>query len=146
MVSPLDAEHPERLVGLCRREAPPGQAQRHRDVLARGERRPEVPALEDDRDLARPVLGELLFSEACQRAAERADLAGRRLVEPGGQVEHRALARARGAEDGDRLALLDAVDLEDVMELERSPGDLLTCLGLLVEAPYLHRKLSIISR
>jgi hypothetical protein len=36
--------------------------------------------------------------------------------------------------------------LEDVVQLERPPLDLLLTLGLLVEAPYLHRKLSTMSR
>ena len=39
-----------------------------------------------------------------------------------------------------------AEDLEDVVELDRTELDLVAVLGLAVEAPYLHRKLSIISR
>jgi hypothetical protein len=76
-------------------------------------------------------------------------------------VKHRALARAGWAEKSDDLALLDPqieppqrnglrrarpVDLEDVVEFERAERDLLAPVGLAVEARYLQRKLSIISR
>ena len=50
----------------------------------------------------RAVRGELALVEPCERAAEDAHLAGRRLVEPGGEVERRALARARRPEDARR--------------------------------------------
>ena len=76
-------------------------------------------------------------------------------------MEHRALAAPRRPEDGDELARLDpkveapegdrlrgagAKDAKDVAKLECAPGDLLLALGLPVEAPYLHLKLSIMSR
>src|SRR2546423_15006869 len=75
-------------------------------------------------------------------------------------MEGRALSRPGGAEQRNELARLDpqleaaerhrlrgarAKDLEDVVELERAEGDLLALARLSVEAPYLHRKLSIIS-
>jgi len=76
-------------------------------------------------------------------------------------VQEGRLPRAGRAQHGDELPGVDsqveaaqrddirlarAEDLEDVMELERPPLDLLLTLGLAVEAPYLHRKLSTISR
>ena len=71
------------------------------------------------------------------------------------------LPRTGRPEDGDQLAAFDAQvepaqcndirlaraeDLEDVVQLERPPLDLLLTLGLAVEARYLHRKLWTISR
>ena len=102
-----------------------------------------------------------MLAQRRQRAAERPHLAGRGTVEPGREVEHRALAGAGRAEDRDELPRLDAqveaaqrdglgrpgaVDPEDVAQLERTPRDLVLDLGLAVEAAYLHRKLSIINR
>jgi hypothetical protein len=42
--------------------------------VANGERRPEVAALEDDRDLARAVVGELRVVEPRERTAEADDI------------------------------------------------------------------------
>ena len=76
-------------------------------------------------------------------------------------MQRRALARPGRPEQRDELTRLDpqleaaqrhrlrragAEDLEDVVELERAERDLLTAFRLAVEAPYLHRKLSIINR
>jgi hypothetical protein len=47
----------------------------------------------------------------------------------------------------DGLDRAGSVDLEDVHELQRTPRDVLALLlRLAIEAPYLHRKLSIIRR
>ena len=137
------------------------QPQRDAYVLARRQVRPQVPVLEHERELVRAILGELGIVQARKRSPGNAHLAGRRLVEPGGEVEKGRLPRARRAENRDELALVDpqvetpqrnyvviacAEDLEYVVQLERPPLDLLLTLWLTVEAPYLHRKLSLISR
>src|SRR5207248_5850307 len=133
-----------------------GKAQPECDVLLCAQSRPQVPALEDDRYLARSVPGELRLAEPRERAAERADVARRRLVEPSCQVQRRALARAGRAVQRDELARLDAQvepaqrdrlhgtgakDPEHVVELERPKRKLLSPFGLSVKAPQLHRKL-----
>src|SRR5207237_9557904 len=79
----------------------------------------------------------------------------------GGQVQCRALARARRPEQRDELARLDArveaaqrdrlrrarsEDLEDVVVFERSEHDRIVPLRLAIEAPQRHVKLSIINR
>jgi hypothetical protein len=76
-------------------------------------------------------------------------------------MQRRALARPGRPQERNELAFLDpqaqpperdglgrarAVDLEDVVQLERPEGQLVSLLRLTVEAPQLHRKLSIISR
>src|SRR5207249_774774 len=102
----LVAQPPQRveddvLVGRVergRRVALAAQPQRDGDVLRRRELRPEVAALEDDRDRTAPVLGELSLSEPAERPAQRAHLTGRRLVQPGGELERGALPRAGRAE------------------------------------------------
>src|SRR5262249_49396690 len=139
--------------------APSGESQSEGDVLSRAERRPEVSALEHDRNASRAIGGQLRLAEPCERAPTRDDVAGRRLLQPGGQVQRRALARPRGAQERDQLAFLDPqaqpperdglgrprpVDLEDVVQLERPEGQLLSLLRLPLEPPHFPRKLSII--
>src|SRR5205807_7586037 len=51
----FEAKARKRAVGF----ASSGQPQCERDVLAGRQARPEIPTLEDDRDLARPIVGEL---------------------------------------------------------------------------------------
>ncbi len=130
--------------------------------LERRQGGPEVAALEDDRDVAAAIRGELGFVEQPERAPARPHLAGGRHVEARGELQHGALPRAGRAEDGDELTGLDpqvqpaqrdrlgragAVDLEDVVKLERAPADLgALFLRLAVEALYFHLKLSIINR
>ena len=158
--APVQPERRQSPVGLGGRIPPAGKAKGELDVLAGRKIRPQVAALEHESDLGRPVGGELLLTEPRQRAAERADLTRRGLVEAGRQVERRALARARWPEDRHQLARLDAklepaqrhclggagaVDLEHVVELERPEGDL-RAFRLAPEASHLHLKLSIISR
>ena len=122
-------------------------------VLQRRQLGPEVRALEDDRDLPRAVVRQLRLAEAGERAAEPTNLAGRGLVQPGGEVQRRALPRSRGAEQRDQLAGVDPkveaaqrdglrrprpIDLEHVVELERAEARL-RALGvrLAVEACHL---------
>ena len=139
----------------------PRQPQGEQNVLAGGQRWPEIAGLEDQGERLRPVFRELGLVQSGERASIDPHLAGRRLLEARRQVEERGFARARRTEDCDELAALDtevespqrddicaagSEDLENVVELERPPFDLLLKLGLPVETPYLHRKLSIISR
>jgi hypothetical protein len=158
----LQPERPERAAGAPFGVVHARHAQRDRDVLLRRQRGPEVVALEHDGQVACPVAGQLVLVQAAQRAPERAHLARRRLVQPGGQAHEGGLAGARRPEHGNQLAGLDAqvqasegdgldraraVDLEDVVELERGPFDVrVALLGLEVEAPHSHLKLWIISR
>src|SRR5438132_593897 len=82
---------------------PSGELQRERDVLAGRQRWPEVPALEDDRDLARAIVGKLGVVESRERAPEADDVAGRRLVEPGGEMERCALTASGRTEQRHEL-------------------------------------------
>ena len=63
---------------------PAGKAQPEHHVLACAQLGPQVPVLEDDRDVTRPMLGELGLAQAGERAAEHSDLAGGGLIEGGG--------------------------------------------------------------
>ena len=108
-----------------------------------------------------PVRRKLPLVEPPERATEHPHLAGRRLVEPGRELQHRRLPAPGRSEHGEERAGLDpqvepaqghgldrsrAVDLEDVVQLERAPDDLDRLLRLSVEAPQRHRKLSAIRR
>src|SRR5580765_3050079 len=132
-----------------------------RDVLSSSQEREQVLALEDDRHAVRAERCQLGLVEPIQRLAERAHLTGRRLLEPGGELQEGALARSGRPEHGYVLALLDAqveaaqgdglcrpraVNLEDVVELERRRGPFLFTRWLAVEARHLHLKLWIMSR
>src|SRR5581483_4061161 len=158
----LQVERVERALDrIPKTAAAAGETQSEQHVLARAQLAPQVPALEDNRDPARPVVGELPLAQARQGTAEDPDITGRRLIEGGREVKGGALPGARGAEQRHELARLDAEvepaqgdgfgaagaeDLEDVVELERAEGDLVAPLRLVVKARYLHRKLSIINR
>jgi len=100
------------------------------------------------------VFGQRRLVKRRQRAPEGADLARRGRVQRRGEAEQAALAAARRADDPDQLSLGDleveaaegnrlgragAVDLEDVVELERGPIDALL-LGLDVESSELGGK------
>ena len=102
-----EPEDLERAVGAPLDVGLAGKAQRHRHVLVRRERRPEIVVLEDNPDLARPVFRELDFVKPDQRAAEYPDVARGGLVQAAGEVQHRALAGAGSAEDCDQLPGLD---------------------------------------
>ena len=156
-----EIEQRERAVDRTADAALAGEPQRESNVLTNGQHRPEVSTLEDERNVARAVRGEICLVETRERAAEADDVARGRLVEACGEVHRRALARARRPEERDELARLDAQveaaecdglcrpgaeDLEDIAELERAELDLFMALGLAVEASQLHRKLSIINR
>src|SRR5581483_2907990 len=160
--APLQVERIKRAVNRSAdASATTGEPQPERDILPRAQLRPEIPALEDDRDLVRAIAGQLHLVEARQGTAEDAHLAGGRLVQARREMERRALPRPGRPVQRDQLARLDpklqpaqgnrlrrtgTEDLEDVVELERAERDLGAALGLAVEAPQRHRKLSIISR
>ena len=124
---------PARRRGRAREPQPSG------DVLARGQRRPEVAALEDDRDLACAVGGELALRRAARASGRRR--ARRPPTARRGRPPDAAPCSCptRRAEQRDELARLDpqvepaqrdglgrarAEDLEDVVELERAERDL----------------------
>ena len=67
----------------------------------------QVVELEDEADVAVAKRHELRVGQIPQRAAGDPDAAGVDRVEPAQHVQQRALADARGADDGDHLALLD---------------------------------------
>ena len=109
----------------------------------------------------RPERRQLALAHARQRSSERDHIAGGRHVEPRREMERCRLSRPGRAVQCDELAPLDAYvepaerdrlrrsrpeDPEDIVELERSERQLVTLLGLAVEAPQRHRKLSIINR
>ena len=106
----------------------------------RGQRRPQIVPLQHDRYLLCAVLGERGFVQQPQRSPGDPHLAGRWLIERGRQREHRALAAAGGAQHRGQLAALDsqiqspqrhgldrprAEDLEDVIEPQRRPSELM---------------------
>src|SRR5581483_340704 len=98
---PLSPPQVERAEGPLRRGthvAAAGEAQAERDVLARAQVRPQVPALEDERDHAGAVGRELGFARTRERASEHEYVTGGRLVETGGQMHRGALPRSRGPE------------------------------------------------
>ena len=140
-----------------------GESQCELDVLARRQLRPQVAALKDDGQALRPVVRELPLAEASERDPPDAHVARGGLLETGREAQHRALPGARRPEHRDDLTRLDpqveaaqrdglgrarAVDLEDVVELERTPIELRYPLRLVVERLRGHfsRKLWIIIR
>src|SRR5439155_42830 len=74
---------------------PTGEAQGEVDVLACRQQRPQVAALEHDRDLARAVERELAVVEPAERAAERTNVACGGLVQPSCEMQRSALPGAR---------------------------------------------------
>ena len=160
-LSPAQVEGVERVGNSVIDPPAAGKPQRERHVLAYRQSRPQIAALEHDRRFAGPEGCQLGLVEVRQRTAEDANVSCGRLVEPGGQMQHRALPRAGRPEHGDELAGFDpqlqtaqrnrlhgtgAENLEHVVELERAERQLLAPLGLAPEACYRHRKLSIINR
>ena len=99
-------EHAQSVLSRARGIVVPGQAQRDRHVLPCRQRRPQVLALEHQRDLPCPVAGQPLLIEPPERALTGAHLPGRGLIERRRQRQHRALATPRGAEHRDQLASL----------------------------------------
>src|SRR5256885_1240657 len=72
----VEAERRERPVGGPARVGLTSEPQGHLDVLARGQRRPEVVALQDDRDPTRAVARQLRVVERPERVGTGADLSG----------------------------------------------------------------------
>ena len=105
----LEADALERLGG-----APAALGARHPrvdhrqlDVLERGGARQQMEGLEHEPDLAVADAGELVLRGVLDRLLVEAIGAGAGRVEAADQVHQRRLAAARGAHDGEVLALLD---------------------------------------
>ena len=81
-----------------------GQLQGQHDVFQRGHGRQQLEGLEDEAHLLRPPVGALLFVPGKQRLAVHLHVATGGQVQPGQQAQQRGLARARGTDDGHRLA------------------------------------------
>ena len=100
-----------------RRSAAAVQPQRQRDVLRDRERGQEVEGLEDEADPLAPQDRQPPLAESGQVGVAERDGAGGGTVEPRGDVQERALARARRAHDrGERPARkldADAVERDD---------------------------------
>src|SRR6266550_6987011 len=77
------------------------------DVLGRGSIRQQLEVLEDAADVA-PQKGHLLPLQPAELAPADDDLAGGRLELLQHESDERRLARARGADDENELALVDA--------------------------------------
>ena len=104
-----DAELAQQLVrGPAGVLAPPAdEQQRQLDVLDRGQRRQQVEELEHEADLAAAQARELGLAQLVDALAVEPDLAGRRAIEAGEEVEQRRLAAPARAHDRDELAALD---------------------------------------
>src|SRR5947209_6706234 len=102
-----EAERSEASCGLRLGVVVATQPQRDRDVLLRGQRGPQVLALEDDRQVPRAIGGELGLVEPPQRTTPYAKLARGGLLQARSQREQGALATAGWPEDRDELAGLD---------------------------------------
>ena len=89
------------------RRRPPGDTQRHLDVFERGELRQQVMELVDEAEVHVPPAALLGRAHLREVAAFQRDAPGGGPVEPAQQVQQRALARARGADDRDEFALSD---------------------------------------
>src|SRR5207302_8011322 len=86
-----------------------GQQQRQLDVALRAEHRQEVVELEDEADVRGAPPRELAPGETVNMLTIDFDAAGRGPVQPGHQVEQRALARTGRSHQGQEVA---AVDME----------------------------------
>ena len=82
-------------------------AQRQLDVFKHVQLVDEVEALEHEADVALAELGAVLFLEAAHLLAEQFILAVGGVVQEAEDVEQGRLAAARGAHDGDELAVVD---------------------------------------
>ena len=78
--------------------------ERELDVLEHGVLLDQVIRLEDEAEVAAADLGQLVVVEPGDVAIAQEILAAGRAVEAAQQVEHGALARARGSHDGDVFA------------------------------------------
>ena len=80
------------------------QFQRQHDVLRGGEAVEQLEGLEHEADVLGAHPGALVLVEAAERLAGQHYLAATGQVEPGEQAEQGRLARARAADDGQRVA------------------------------------------
>src|SRR6185369_4460228 len=104
---------------LARRRAlDPADAKRHGDVVERREFRQQVVELVDETEMAVAPLALLGRRERREVAAAEEDTPAGRRLEPAEQVQQRALARPRRADDGEGLAAphrqVDALQHVDV--------------------------------
>jgi lipoprotein-releasing system ATP-binding protein len=94
-------------------------AQRHRDVLQRGEFGQQVMELVDEAERTVAQRAARGFGERGERDAFDAHLAAARHVEPAEKMKQRALPRARGADDRHALGGRDGeVDAEEHRDVE----------------------------
>ena len=108
-MTPLaEADAAQQLVGARSGVGDAVELEGEEDVLPRGEVAQQLEGLEDEADLAAPKEGEGVLVEVLEGLAVDADGALRGAVEAGEQAEEGGLAAARGAEDGDEVAGVDA--------------------------------------
>ena len=106
-------------LSACRSAAESGSSkQRQLDILVGRQHGQQVVELEDEADVPRPPAGELAFGHRRDFGVADADFAGRRLVEPGDQVEQRRLARAGRPHEREKFAGGD-VERQVVQDLDR---------------------------
>ena len=93
--------------------------ERRLDVLLRGQRGDEVERLVDHADLGVAHLGKLALAHLRDVNPINQHLAGRGIIQSGDDAEQGGFARARGANHGDKLAMIDAHGdaLEDINTL-----------------------------
>ena len=114
----------QQLVGASEGVGEAEQLDRQQHVLARGEVRQQLEALEDEADLLAAEQGEAVLRHRLDGGAVDQDLARGRAVEAGHQGEERRLAAPRGAEDGDELAGLDReIDMVEDRQLPAPRGE-----------------------
>ena len=107
MLAPLgQADQPQHLAGcfLSFTAGPPTDQQRHGHVLDGGELAQQVVELVDETQLVIAQLPPGRFRKRIQALAGHGHPAGIGLIQPAQQVQQRALARARGPNDGHHLA------------------------------------------
>ena len=78
--------------------------ERQFNVLERRQQREQAERLEHEAHLVAANFREFLFPHCGQVLSFEEDLAGRRLVEPGHEVQQRRLARTRSADERNELA------------------------------------------
>ena len=128
VAQPLAQADPAQHLGRQRaRVVSPLQLERQHDVLERIQVGEQLKALEDEADLGGADRGALVLVDREQVDAVEANRSGGRRVEPGDQRQQRALARPRGADDGDRA--LPRQGEIDLVENRQRAGGVLHALG-----------------
>ena len=83
------------------------QQQRKADVLQHVHRRQQIEELEDKPQAMAPVIGQRRVAGSMQSETVHFDLAARRRIESGEQMQQRAFAAATRPGDSDKLAARD---------------------------------------